>query len=292
MAYLPLMPQRLRRGHAAVPATLRPQCRRRSAGSATSRFASPVRPRRSSAPRSCAIASSTRRCRRSPMCGRSSRAATATRSTASAITCWCSITARLGRASLKSSAPTGCCARRSAERQRGFYSSGEFALERLVARHRDRAFLELGRSCVLKPYRTKRTVELLWHGIWSYVRQHGIDVMVGCASLEGTEPGPARAAPRLPASDRAGAGGLAGAGRARPRHPARSAEGEAGERGDGAPRPAATDQGVSPARRLCLRGRGDRLPVRHHRRVPGPAVERISTRYINYYGADASRHAA
>jgi putative hemolysin len=37
-------------------------------------------------------------------------------------------------------------------------------------------------------YRDKRTVELLWHGIWAYVRHHRIDVMFGCASLEGTDP--------------------------------------------------------------------------------------------------------
>ena len=49
-------------------------------------------------------------------------------------------------------------------------------------------FLELGRSCVLAPYRNKRTVELLWHGIWTYVLQHHVDVMIGCASLEGTDP--------------------------------------------------------------------------------------------------------
>jgi putative hemolysin len=28
----------------------------------------------------------------------------------------------------------------------------------------------------------------LWHGIWSYVLQHRLDVMIGCASLEGTDP--------------------------------------------------------------------------------------------------------
>lgn len=75
-----------------------------------------------------------------------------------------------------------------AERHTGFYSASEFDIGSLVARHPDLKFLELGRSCVLQPYRTKRTVELLWHGIWSYVRSHGIDVMVGCASLEGTDP--------------------------------------------------------------------------------------------------------
>jgi putative hemolysin len=75
-----------------------------------------------------------------------------------------------------------------AERHAGFYSSGEFDVAALLARHRGARFLELGRSCVLPPYRNKRTVELLWHGIWSYVLQHRFDVMIGCASLEGTDP--------------------------------------------------------------------------------------------------------
>jgi len=75
-----------------------------------------------------------------------------------------------------------------AERHAGFYSSGEFDVAALLARHRGARFLELGRSCVLPPYRNRRTVELLWHGIWSYVLQHRLDVMIGCASLEGTDP--------------------------------------------------------------------------------------------------------
>jgi putative hemolysin len=75
-----------------------------------------------------------------------------------------------------------------AERHSGFYSAGEFDIASLLARHRGLRFLELGRSCVLPPYRNKRTVELLWHGIWSYVLQHRLDVMIGCASLEGTDP--------------------------------------------------------------------------------------------------------
>jgi putative hemolysin len=41
---------------------------------------------------------------------------------------------------------------------------------------------------VLPPYRNKRTVELLWRGIWTYVRRHRLDVMIGCASLKGTDP--------------------------------------------------------------------------------------------------------
>jgi putative hemolysin len=75
-----------------------------------------------------------------------------------------------------------------ADRHCGFYSAGEFDIDALVSRHSERRFLELGRSCVLAPYRNKRTVELLWHGIWTYVLAHRIDVMIGCASLEGTDP--------------------------------------------------------------------------------------------------------
>jgi putative hemolysin len=75
-----------------------------------------------------------------------------------------------------------------AERHGGFYSAGEYDVASLIARHRGLRFLEVGRSCVLAPYRNKRTVELLWHGVWSYVLEHSVDVLFGCASLEGTDP--------------------------------------------------------------------------------------------------------
>ncbi len=75
-----------------------------------------------------------------------------------------------------------------AEKNRGFYSEDEYDILPLVQRHGNLQFLELGRSCVLKPYRTKRTVELLWHGIWTYVQKHNIGALVGCASFEGTDP--------------------------------------------------------------------------------------------------------
>ena len=75
-----------------------------------------------------------------------------------------------------------------AERNGGFYTQGEYDIAPVIARHRELSFMELGRSCVLKPYRNKRTLELLWHGLWTYVREHKVDVMVGCASFEGTDP--------------------------------------------------------------------------------------------------------
>ncbi len=74
-----------------------------------------------------------------------------------------------------------------AERNGGFYTQTEFDIAPLVASKPNLRFLELGRSCVLKEFRTKPVVELLWQGIWNYVRRHNLDVMLGCASLEGTD---------------------------------------------------------------------------------------------------------
>jgi putative hemolysin len=72
---------------------------------------------------------------------------------------------------------------------RGFYTQSEYDIAKLIdERSPQYSFMELGRSCVLKPYRNKRTVELLWHGLWTYIREHGVDVMLGCASFEGTDP--------------------------------------------------------------------------------------------------------
>lgn len=76
----------------------------------------------------------------------------------------------------------------AAESSDGLYTAGKFDLQPLFRCHQDMRFLEVGRSCVLEPYRRRRTVELLWHGIWAYCRRNRIDVMLGCASLQGTDP--------------------------------------------------------------------------------------------------------
>jgi L-ornithine Nalpha-acyltransferase len=70
----------------------------------------------------------------------------------------------------------------------GFYSSSYFDTEHLVARHRDKRFLELGRSCVMPEYRTKRIVELLWQGIWNYCHSRHYQVLIGCASFSSPFP--------------------------------------------------------------------------------------------------------
>ena len=180
-----------------------------------------------------------------------------------------------------------------AERRKGFYSAGEFELAPLLGRHPDRVFLELGRSCVLKPYRTKRTVELLWHGIWSYVRQHNIDVMIGCASLEGTDP--RVLAPQL---------GLLRKAAATPEEwrvralPGRGVSIEQLADPGGVSDMAALRE-LPPLIKGYLRLGGYVCEDAVIDRQFGTTdvfivlpVERINTRYINYYGADATRHAA
>jgi L-ornithine Nalpha-acyltransferase len=74
-----------------------------------------------------------------------------------------------------------------ADAHEGFYSAQEYDIAHFRRLHAGKRLLELGRSCVLEEYRTKRTVELLWQGIWAYVLQHKIDLMFGCASFEGTD---------------------------------------------------------------------------------------------------------
>ncbi|WP_275791003.1 GNAT family N-acetyltransferase [Pararhizobium gei] len=70
----------------------------------------------------------------------------------------------------------------------GFYSASEFCVDALLKRQPDKKFMELGRSCVLPEYRTKRTVELLWQGNWAYALKHGVDAMFGCGSFPGVVP--------------------------------------------------------------------------------------------------------
>ena len=74
-----------------------------------------------------------------------------------------------------------------AERHGGFYSQREFDLAPLLAAHPGARFLELGRSCVRRDYRSKRVIELLWRGLRRYAQHHAIDALFGCASLPGVD---------------------------------------------------------------------------------------------------------
>ena len=72
----------------------------------------------------------------------------------------------------------------------GYYTSSEFDLSYMLDAHPPGTrFLELGRSCVLKSYRSKAvTMQLLWRAIITYVQRYSIDVLFGCGSLPGTNP--------------------------------------------------------------------------------------------------------
>ncbi len=74
----------------------------------------------------------------------------------------------------------------SASAQR-FYSADEYDISPLLAL--DEKVLELGRSCVAPQYRNGAVLQLLWQGIVEYVRRHRIELMFGCASFPGTDPG-------------------------------------------------------------------------------------------------------
>ena len=81
-----------------------------------------------------------------------------------------------------------------ADRFAGFYSSNEYDLSPLTSPEfraqmgKDRQLLELGRSCVHPDYRNSNTINLLWKGIASYLDEHRIAYMFGCASFPGSDP--------------------------------------------------------------------------------------------------------
>lgn len=71
-----------------------------------------------------------------------------------------------------------------------FYSSAEFDIAPLLGS--GLRLLELGRSCVLREYRSTAVLQLLWRAIAGLVAEHRIELMFGCASLHGTDPGALR----------------------------------------------------------------------------------------------------
>ena len=76
---------------------------------------------------------------------------------------------------------------KDAMRVGGFYTSSEFDLSAMLrGLPADTKYLELGRSCILKSYRSRPgTMQLLWKGLMAYVARFDIDMMFGCASLPG-----------------------------------------------------------------------------------------------------------
>ena len=70
-----------------------------------------------------------------------------------------------------------------------FYSASEFDLALLLANGAGRRVMEFGRSCIACTHRTRRTMELLWHGAWATAVADDVALMFGCASLPGSDVG-------------------------------------------------------------------------------------------------------
>lgn len=61
------------------------------------------------------------------------------------------------------------------------YSESEFDLTRLA--HLFPNAVEVGRSCVHEDYRSGGVIMALWAGLGAYMKQHGYEIMLGCASV-------------------------------------------------------------------------------------------------------------
>lgn len=66
-----------------------------------------------------------------------------------------------------------------------FYSEDEYDLS--VLRASGRRLMELGRSCLARPYRGGRGMYHLWNAMAHYVAEHGIEILFGVASFHGTD---------------------------------------------------------------------------------------------------------
>ena len=67
-----------------------------------------------------------------------------------------------------------------------FYSEDEYDIRAIT--NFPGGVLELGRSCVEASHRGRAVMQLLWSGIAAYIDLYDIDLMFGCASLNGTDP--------------------------------------------------------------------------------------------------------
>ena len=183
--------------------------------------------------------------------------------------CWWSISSAAPSGSPASSAATASCASPWPARGGGFYTAHEFDLGDV--RCADGEIMELGRSCVEPEYRTGAVMQLLWRGIADYIDSHGVGLMLGCASLHGTDPEAAAMALSFLHHNVLAPEGL------RPRAladrfvPTDRMPAEAVDMRGGAQAAAAAAQGLSAHGRDDRRGCRDRPAVQHHRRLPRAA---------------------
>lgn len=76
--------------------------------------------------------------------------------------------------------------RSNLEKVGSFYTETEYDIANIKAHSGE--IMELGRSCVELPYRTRPVIQLLWKGIGAFVKARDIKIMFGCASFSGIDP--------------------------------------------------------------------------------------------------------
>jgi putative hemolysin len=68
-----------------------------------------------------------------------------------------------------------------AKRIGAFHAEGHFDLTRLIRLKPGMA--EIGRACIEREYRNAATIMLLWQGIARFMRERGLDYLIGCAPI-------------------------------------------------------------------------------------------------------------
>ncbi|SHF86698.1 ornithine-acyl[acyl carrier protein] N-acyltransferase [Fodinibius roseus] len=75
-----------------------------------------------------------------------------------------------------------------ARQQHGFYTAEEFTLSELPEEMLSES-VEVGRACIHKDHRNGRVLYLLWRGIAEYIKMKSARYLIGCCSINSTDPG-------------------------------------------------------------------------------------------------------
>lgn len=77
---------------------------------------------------------------------------------------------------------------KKANKHHGFYTAEEFILSELPQEMLDES-VEVGRACIHKDHRNGRVLYLLWRGIAEYIKLKSARYLIGCCSINSTDPG-------------------------------------------------------------------------------------------------------
>lgn len=76
---------------------------------------------------------------------------------------------------------------KEASKHHGFYTAEEFSLSELPGEILNKS-VEVGRACIHKNHRNGRVLYLLWRGIAEYIKLKSATYLLGCCSINSTDP--------------------------------------------------------------------------------------------------------